>query len=73
MLSRRVGQITESLRQRGMEVCKWVVVEAEINDIDNKRDSALDKQKLGISVVVVVVEILRLHMLKIHPKLGPFH
>ena len=52
-------------------MCKWVVVETKINDIDNKRDSAVEKQKLGVSVVVV--EIRRLHMLKIHPKLGPFH
>ena len=27
----------------------------------------------AIVVVVVVVEILRLHVLKVHPKPGPFH
>ena len=27
----------------------------------------------GTAVVVVVVEILRLHVLKVHPKPGPFH
>ena len=28
---------------------------------------------LKVVVVVVVVEILRLHVLKVHPKPGPFH
>ena len=28
---------------------------------------------MGAAIFVVVVEILRLHVLKVHPKPGPFH